>query len=225
MGKSSKYIISKFQKILDDPKKLITYVGPSMTPTLKAGDRLHVIPYDGDKIRRGDVIVFIPPEDDRTIVHRVIFVDPQGIRTRGDNNRLIDSWVISSDQILGRVVYKQRRNSWRRVYGGTTGRLYAVLIRSVHGFDSRLSYLLHPIYHWLARIDILRRLLQKLMITKIIVLNQDQGNELQLLIGQRIIGRRLSGASQWQIQRPFRLFVDEASLPDNHGQSQSLTSR
>jgi hypothetical protein len=41
------------------------------------------------------------------------------------------------------------------------------------------------------------------------------GKELQLLMGRRVIGRWLPGMSRWHIRRPFRLFVDEASLPEN----------
>ncbi|MGD8776215.1 MAG: hypothetical protein PVF76_16570 [Syntrophobacterales bacterium] len=45
--------------------------------------------------------------------------------------------------------------------------------------------------------------------------NRDAGTELQLVMGQRVIGRRLEGKTRWHIQRPFRLFVDETSLPEN----------
>jgi hypothetical protein len=34
-------------------------------------------------------------------------------------------------------------------------------------------------------------------------------------MGRRVIGRWLPGMSRWHIRRPFRLFVDEASLPEN----------
>jgi hypothetical protein len=34
-------------------------------------------------------------------------------------------------------------------------------------------------------------------------------------MGRRVIGRRIEGKRGWQIRRPFRLFVDETSLPEN----------
>ena len=47
---------------------LLNYTGPSMNPILRTGDRLNISPYDGQKIRRGDVIVFISPEDGSKVV-------------------------------------------------------------------------------------------------------------------------------------------------------------
>jgi len=54
-------------------------LGPSMLPTLRAGDALWVVPYDGARIRRGDVVVFCPPpaagaEVGHPVVHRVVAV-------------------------------------------------------------------------------------------------------------------------------------------------------
>jgi hypothetical protein len=34
-----------------------------------------------------------------------------------------------------------------------------------------------------------------------------------LLLGNRVIGRRPPDKDQWHISRPFRLFIDESSLP------------
>ena len=48
-----------------------------------------------------------------------------------------------------------------------------------------------------------------------ISLNRDGETELQLLMGRRVIGRWLPGRTGWSIRRPFRLFVDEAALPEN----------
>jgi hypothetical protein len=53
--------------------------------------------------------------------------------------------------------------------------------------------------------------------TKVISFDRAEGTELQLLLGRRVIGRWLPGMTQWLIRRPFRLFVDEGSLPENPG--------
>jgi len=50
---------------------------------------------------------------------------------------------------------------------------------------------------------------------RVISFNRDAGTELQLVMGRRVIGRWLEGKSGWNIRRPFRLFVDEAALPEN----------
>jgi hypothetical protein len=36
---------------------------------------------------------------------------------------------------------------------------------------------------------------------------------MQLLMGNRVIGRKKVGENGWQIRRPFRIFVDEQALP------------
>jgi hypothetical protein len=52
---------------------------------------------------------------------------------------------------------------------------------------------------------------------RVISFNRDAGAELQLVMGRRVIGRWLEGKSGWNIRRPYRLFVDEESLPENPG--------
>jgi signal peptidase len=195
--------------------KLINYMGPSMNPTLRSGDGLRIKPYDGKEIRCGDVIVFIPLGDGRKITHRVISVDSQGTRTKGDNNTQVDPFVLSPDNIIGRVVYAQRGNKRRKVFGGPTGQLFSVAVRALKMFDSRISYLLRPPYNWIVRTGVFSRFMHRLIKPKVISLIRPEGTELQLLIGERVIGRLLPGKSRWQIKRPFRLFVDEQSLPRN----------
>jgi signal peptidase len=194
---------------------IINHIGPSMNPTLQSGDALQIIPYDSKKIRCGDVIVFIPPGGDRKITHRVISIDSKGVKTKGDNNKRIDSWVLSHDNIIGEVIYVQRGRGCRRVYGGPIGQLFVVVVKAIRIMDSVISYLLRPVYQQLASSGIFRRWLHGLVDIRVISFNRQEGPELQLLMGQQVIGRLLPGKSQWDIRRPFRLFVDERSLPRN----------
>jgi hypothetical protein len=197
--------------------KSLNYIGPSMNPIFKPGDRLQIIPYDGQEIRRGDVIVFISPEDGSKVVHRVISIDSNGINTQGDNCNSEDDWVLSREHILGRVISAKRGNRRRRIFGGILGRLFAAKVRIIHALDSFVSCLLHPAYDELARVGIFSRLLPAQMRPRVISFNRDAGIELQLVMGRRVIGRWLPGKSGWNIRRPYRLFVDEASLPENPG--------
>jgi hypothetical protein len=206
---------------------LINYIGPSMNPTLRAGDGLKIIPYDGQSIRLGDVVVFIPPGDENKIVHRVVSVGCQGIRTRGDNNNHMDPWILRPDNVVGRVVCAQRRNRRLRIFGGFMGRLFLVAVRTIHLADSAISSLLRPVYHWvapliskdystgLARRGVFRRLMHKLVAPRIVSFNRPEGIALQVLMGRRVIGWLPAGKENWHIRRPFRLFVDEQSLPRN----------
>ena len=200
-----------------EPTRLrsINYIGPSMNPTLRAGDKLQFTYRDGQKIRRGDVVVFIPPGDDSKIIHRVVSVSSNGIKTRGDNCDKVDPWVLSPEHIVGRVVFAQREKRRRRVFGGTVGQLFRVAIRAIHAIDSGFSFLLHPVYKRLSRSDIFRQWLPSGMRPRVISFNREAGTELQLVMGRRVIGRRLEGKTGWHIRRPYRLFVDEAALPEN----------
>jgi signal peptidase I len=192
---------------------IINYIGPSMNPILKSGDLLQVIPYDGKKARRGDVIVFHSPENGRKITHRVISIDSKGIKTKGDNNKHIDSWVLNHENIIGRIVYLQREKKCKTVYGGLMGQLSVMVVRAIRLIRSVIYYLLRPIYQHLARAGIFRRWLQGLVDIRVISFNREGRTELQLLMGRQVIGRLLPGKNQWQIRRRFRLFVDEDSLP------------
>jgi hypothetical protein len=199
-----------------EPQRM-NYIGPSMNPTLKSGDRLCITPYDGQKIRRGDVVVFVPPGGDSKIIHRVVSIHSQRIKTRGDNNNELDHWVLKPDQILGRVVATQRNNRRRRIFGGPLGRLFALTVRVIRAIDLPVSYLLRPAYSELAKVSIFTRLLPVQMRPRVVSFEQAAGQELQLLMGRRVVGRWLPGMTRWYIRRPFRLFVDEESLPQNPG--------
>jgi signal peptidase len=189
------------------------YNGASMNPTLKPGDRLDTVPYGRQKIRRGDVIVFISPMDGCKVVHRVVSVDSKGIKTRGDNCNRIDPWDLSPDDILGRVIYVQRRNKQRRIFGGFWGRVFVRAVRALMMLDLRVSSLLRPVYDRLARSGILKWWTPVWLEPRVISFSNSGGTELQLLMGRWLVGRLLPGMARWHIRRPFRLFVDEDSLP------------
>jgi hypothetical protein len=196
----------------------MNYIGSSMNPTLRPGVLLHVRAYHGQKIRRGDVVVFMPPGRNSKIVHRVTSVNSDGIRTRGDNCNYEDGWALSPEHILGRVVSAQRGNRRLRVFGGPLGHSFAMVIRAIKGIDSILSSLLRPFYERLARGDALCQCLPSRMRPRVVGFIRDEGTELQLVMGRRVIGRWSEGKSGWNIRRPFRLFVDEGALPENEGE-------
>ena len=198
--------------------KSLNYIGHSMHPLFKAGDRLQIVSYEQRKIREGDVVVFISPEDGSKVVHRVISVNSDGIRTRGDNCNHEDDWCLSREHILGQVVFAQRGSKQFRVLGGPLGTSYAMAIRAGNNIDSILSSLLRPFYQRLARRAALNRWLPSRMRPRVISFKREAGTELQLVMGRRVIGRWSEGKSGWNIRRPFRLFVDEASLPENEGE-------
>jgi hypothetical protein len=184
-----------------------------MSPLLRAGDILQVRPCDVPFIRKGDVIVFTPPGDSNPIVHRVIDRISDRVRTRGDNNPLPDPWVLSSGHILGRVVSCKRAGRSFPVIGGLGGHILARVIQLLRKADHHSSTVLHPVYRFLARRGVIGRLVPPSLAPRIITLQKPGGREMQLLMGRAVIGRRPAGQRSWTIRRPFRLFVDEQSLP------------
>lgn len=93
-----------------------------MWPLLRAGDVL-VAREPQPSPRRGDVVVFHPPEsrEGLVFVHRVTDVAPEGLSTRGDNNPRPDPWRIEPDRVLGVVNTLRRGGRDRRVRGGLLG--------------------------------------------------------------------------------------------------------
>ena len=187
-------------------------MGSSMHPTLKPTDILEVIPYKKQKIQCGDVIVFSHPENNHKIVHRVVSVDLNGVRTRGDNSKEADFWCLNPMDIYGYVINYQRKNKLRRILGGTAGPLLAKAVRATKLIYCFISVLLKPLYHRLALKGINSERLHAFLKIRVISFCRPAGKESHLLMGRRVIGRRPPGKIQWQIKFPFRLFIDEKFL-------------
>jgi hypothetical protein len=121
-----------------------------MHPVFKPGDVLQVLPYNGKTVERGDVILFSCTEEKRMIVHRVVDVDEHGIRTKGDNNRHLDPWVVTPEWIAGHVIRARHKMRWRSISGGCVGRFVANWVRAVRSVSAMLSALFHPRCRWAA---------------------------------------------------------------------------
>jgi hypothetical protein len=199
-------------RVRRDSLKSIRYTGPSMNPTLKSGDRLEVIPFDRRVIRRGDVVVFRPPEGGREVAHRVIGMERGGIRTRGDNSWQADDWLVSPADVIGCVVSAQRGRRRIRIYGGGIGRWSGFLLRSSRTIRRRLWVALRPLYTRLVRPGILKPCIPARLKTRVVRFRRPSGTEMYLFLGRRLIGSRAPGKHGWRIRPLFRLFVDETVL-------------
>jgi signal peptidase len=186
------------------------YKGFSMNPTLCESDLLDIEAYIDRPIRIGDIICFLPPAGDQPIVHRVASVTPVGIRTKGDNTSLVDPWVVQPEDVIGRVI-RATRGKTRRIilYGGTVGRLWSRVLRGFKLLEHGLSFF----YHRLAQSGFFRYLVPLQQWMRIIAVKSATGREFKLLLGRWVVGWYKPEMIYWQIRRPFRLFVDERSLP------------
>jgi signal peptidase I len=189
------------------------YTGPSMNPTLQASDILHIVPYKHRRIRLGDVIVFVPSEGGQPIAHRVVSKDDHGVLTRGDNNTRVDPCVLEPSRIIGKVMFAQSGDKWRRVYGGTVGRAIGNLMNLRSLIDRRLSAVLNAKAQGPSRLKMVGTWIMTRMQTRIVRFSARGGSELQVLLGSHLIARLPAGWDRWVISRPFRLFVDEGALP------------
>lgn len=173
-----------FKTIMTSSLKL-TYMGPSMNPTLKVGDILKVVPYQSSTIRIGDIVVFCPAGEKRPVVHRVVsIVFRGGVKTRGDNNLNIDPYVLTADGIIGRVVSVQRGSINISIHRGRRGSVYANLHLITKRINVIICRILHPAYHWISQKGFLKRILGPLLKTKIIYFKRLGGVEMQILIGR-----------------------------------------
>jgi signal peptidase I len=96
------------------------YRGQSMTGTFRPGDALIVADMSIDSVHRGDVVLFRSMDADgepEQVVHRVVAVLPEGLVTRGDNNRRVDLGLVTPDRLVGLVTHLERAGKRRRVRG------------------------------------------------------------------------------------------------------------
>jgi hypothetical protein len=190
------------------------YFGPSMNPTLRAPEIMEIMPYAGSTpLRVGDVAFFLSPKAHLPVVHRIVRVTPAGISTLGDNNTREDTFLLQPKDIKGQVVAAWRGQKRRKIAGGLQGRLTSRWRRWRRVLDCGISPLLHPLYHALSHCGLIARLLPTPFRPRVVVFQTQGRDQFQLLLRHRIIGRYDDLKRQWQIQRPFHLFVDERALP------------
>lgn len=184
-----------------------------MTPTLMSGEILAVEGCGNREIRRGDVVAFKRPGDARHVIHRVVDVEGGALRTRGDNNRQIDPWVLAPRDVVGRVTHASGPRGTRVIAGGLPGHARARSLHLLHACLAPIGAIVRPLYRYLAAAGTLRRFVSLDAKVRVIAVSRAGAAEHKLLWGSRVIGRCVAPAGTWEIRRPFRLFVDEAALP------------
>lgn len=89
-------------------------ISPSMVPTIKVNDAVIVKRADSNELKIGDIITFSSLDkryEGLIITHRIVGTQKLSTgdiayRTKGDNNRVEDSAVVTKNTIYGRVVFK-----------------------------------------------------------------------------------------------------------------------
>jgi hypothetical protein len=148
-----------------------------------------------------------------SITHRIVAIGSDGIITKGDNNPRVDDGPITPDEIVGIVLYARRGNRTINIYNGKCGLVYARIMHFFMRFKSIILRFLSFPYHIVSKSGILRGLMPGNKKLRIIYINRPSGIESQLIMGKYIIGKRSN--ENWVILPPFKLFIDETTLPKN----------
>ncbi len=185
------------------------FSGWSMFPTLVEPSVMLVRPYPSTgEVRPGDVVLFRPAEAPAGVVHRVLRVTPAGLVTRGDNNAQDDRELLDADRIVGKVVEAWSGPRRRRVAGGTRGLVRHRVLR-LRPFVSRWARtLLRPVYRALGGAGCFPTLSPR-----VLAFRSGEARIWKALLGKHVVGVYDSRLRVWQVRLPYRLFVDDRSLP------------
>jgi signal peptidase I len=101
-------LLDLLQAVLDkDVPFRFTAPGTSMWPFIKNGDVITVSSYTTPLIRLGEVVAFVNPNNERLVLHRVIYIIHESYLIKGDNTPEADGWI-DRKRILGRVTRVER---------------------------------------------------------------------------------------------------------------------
>ena len=104
--------------------------GFSMSPFIHDGDLITVSPLAGTPLAVGEVVAFVNPPTGKLIVHRIVFIKPDGVLIRADNQADRDDDLIAAPNIIGRVTLVERGSKIIRLGLGPERRLIALFSRA-----------------------------------------------------------------------------------------------
>lgn len=99
-----------------------------MNPFLKNGDIVTVAPIEG-RIRLGEIVAFIHPNNNRLVVHRVVGFQGKDCWIQGDNLPGTADGLLNREGILGRVVRVERDGRKTRLGLGPERVIIAIFSR------------------------------------------------------------------------------------------------
>ena len=110
------------KKILPDSDiQYVFYTGNSMYGTFFPKDSVGYCQVNPDKLKKGDVVLFLQPNNGKLIVHRIARINSQGICTVGDNNNTSDPWLLQPCDITGLAVCRKNADGVFAIKNGKPG--------------------------------------------------------------------------------------------------------
>lgn len=198
---------------LDKKDLFATFIGSSMYPTLKEPEIIELKPYENRKIYVGDVIFFLPPKKDKSVIHRVIKITDKGIKTRGDNNSLDDDYFLQMKDIKGQVISVIKNDKERKIYGGFIGNLIGKYLHYRKLFFRVFSKPFRPFYRLLLKNNVIAVIMP--VQPKILSFQADGQRFFKIALGRRIIGRYGFRKQNGILNPFFRLTVDFKKIRSN----------
>ncbi|MBN1996271.1 hypothetical protein JW935_01880 [candidate division KSB1 bacterium] len=173
-----------------------------MKPTLKDGDGLYLLPCEDRILTVGDLVVFKSPESGLRVVHRIVTLGKEGIRTRGDNNSFMDPFILQLSDIEGTVIYIKRGNRQLAPQDLSTVRKKQYVNRML----MRFALPFRPVYRFLSFINPVKFKI------RIVTFKKAAGSDQVMYWHSLLIARRPAGEDKWRVRVPFRLFIKRREL-------------
>lgn len=96
----------KWLELSEENEMQLVVLSNSMKPDISRGDTITIKGMIGEQVYIGDIVVFLHNDRNAT-VHRVVNISDTDkgriIRTKGDANENVDTYVISIEDIIGVV--------------------------------------------------------------------------------------------------------------------------
>jgi len=102
--------------------------GESMRGTLRTGDGLQILTVLFSSLEPGDVVAY--RSDGKVLAHRIVNRNEKELWTRGDGNHRGGAVSVGPDQLIGKVMMRERDGILTPVAGGGAGRRRASMMRT-----------------------------------------------------------------------------------------------
>ena len=175
--------------------------GESMRGTLRAGDCLQVQNVSFSSLEPGDVVAY--RSAGKVLAHRIDSRDDQELWTRGDGNHRGDSVSVNLDQLIGKVVARERDGIRTPLVGGRGGRRRAVVMHSLL-FIYRL---LGIPYRWIRASRMIPRFWKPRIQT--VHFSFPEGSQTKCIHRGQTVGIWSPQEQRWICQKPYDLLCLE----------------
>lgn len=177
------------------------YSGSSMSGTFRPGDIIHwAVMNNSSELHPGDVVVYKNPVNETMVVHRVIDIQNDGIRTAGDHSPEPDQCKINHADLLGKAVTYDRDGRTCSVRHGFIGlaRRYRLLgLKNIKLSLRNITSAVTPFISW----NRCRPSIKK------VCFSSPNGRTYKYLWKRKVIAVSVPSRQIWQCRFPFSLFL------------------